>query len=257
MTDETVDIKKLANQYVWQVQDVDKALTRLAQDADELTREVQEHEQARKASQEQRDVLERQRASLQGERNSLMGQHAEATFTSDTAELQRISRRRVALDKELEEVNENIRECVGKHEEPDHQHRAAELSVTKSELEKRLPKKTFEMALNNPILESISKTLQDDADRLRKMHTAITLPAAPEEALQEARQQRGLQKGVDPAFLRQQAREKEARRNRINANRNAVLGAEAAHTGGEIREYDEDGRLTGDAIREALQTKSA
>lgn len=265
MTDETVDLKKLVDSYIWQVNDVEKALTRLAQDAEELTREVQEHEQARKASQEQRDALERQRASLQGERENLMGAHAEATFTQNTAEIQRISRRRVALDEELTEVNQNIRECVNQSEDTDHARRAAELTVTKDELEKRLPKKTYEMAINNPLLESISKTIRADAERLRKQWNSISLPGASKEAMEEVRQQRGVKATKDSAWLVEQERKRQERMERfknVAGNTDAVAAAMSrpkrkTPQPSVTATTDADGRLSGDTIRAALAAKQS
>lgn len=257
--EEKIDVKKLVDSYIWQVNDVEKALATLAQDADVLSREIEEHEAARKVSQDQREALERQRASLQGERNSLMGQHAEASFTGDTAQLQTISRRRVQLEKELEDVEENIR---GLNVVPsnDYGERAAGLRVRYEELAQRVPSHymlPMHVSTLTPFLKSIHDSMQADSTRLSEKLKDIRVPAVySSKQLEDLKRENGTSTKLDPAFLRvqeekRQAREKETRRNRINASRAAVIGAEPAHTGGEIREYD------GDAVREILAAKTA
>lgn len=264
--DETVDIKKLIDSYLWQVNDVEKSLQALAQRADELTREVEVHEQAKTDAQSRREALERHRATLQSERESLMEEHSEATFTQDTGELQRIARRRVALDEELEHVQETIRQCVIPAD--DYGEHAATLQVEKDSLEQRLPRQFYNTAANmHPMLEAISEVLRADAERLRKRWLAIKIPNVySKETLESVRLRQGNARKSEPAFLQRKEDERKARMQRfqnVEGNTDSMHAAmrvtyrepepRTTVTSGESR----DGVLSGDDVRRILAEKQS
>lgn len=261
----TTNLEVLVKGYAGNVRQLERDLSALAQDADELTGEVERHKEARKASQEQRDALERQRASLQGERQSLMGAHAEASFTGDTAQLQTISRRRVQLDKELAGVEEDIRGYVIPSE--DFGERCAELTVTKEELSERLPAMPFVANADTlpPLLHAVYKTVREDSSRLGKLLRSIELPAAFKQAVEKTRREKGVKATSSPAWLVEQEKK---RRERMERFKDVAGNTDAMHSAMSVsyREPEprttatsgsSDGVLSGDEVRRILREKQS
>ena len=262
MEEKQISLTNLVSGYTANVRALERDISTLSTAAEELTKAMEADKAEREATQANFDALRRNQAALESERDGLLGAFMESQLQGDVNEEQRVRKRRQEIDAELAEVEANILEASNVNTGSDHASRAAELAVSKSEIEKMLPKKSYEQALNNPLLQTVADTLRSDADRLRKLCNAIKLPSAPTAALQAARQQRGLKQDVDPAFLKQQeekreARKKEARRSNINAGERKRRAGTPAHTGTTPSGYEELGRLGGDAVRAALAEKSA
>lgn len=257
--EDTLDLKKLVNGYLWQINDVDKALTKLATDVQGLAREVEEHEEARAAAQANLARLRSNQEALREQRESLFRAHSEASFVQDTAELQRISRKRVELDKKAEEVAESISNCVVPSE--DFSQSAATLKMRHDELKQRLPSHSMlpmHVETLTPFLKSIYDAMKADSRRLYDKHKAIKVPALyTSKQLENLRLMDGRATNKDPAYLRRQEefrreRERKLRIKRQNEGERIRRGGGPVHTGQEVREQ-EGSSLADMTLREATK----
>ena len=259
---DTINLKVLVDSYTSNVTRLDKELIQLRRNADELAEEVAADKEQRESVQSRTETLERQRASRLSELEELRFAFGNAQLDNNVGEEQKLRRRKQIIDFEIAEIEQGIRGCVVSAN--DFGERAASLQVQKDELETRLPKKSYEQALNNPLLQTVANTLRGDADRLRKLWNGIKVPAASKDAVEEARRQRGVKATADPAWLVEQERKRQERLRRFEN----VQGSTDAMHEAMTRTYrepepsvkattDADGRLSGDAVRAALAAKGA
>ena len=265
MGDEALNLKVLVDGYSRNIQAVERELSELSQRADELTREVEADKAQRESVRECREALERERNAKLSERQSLMGEHAEATFTQDTGELQRIARRRVALDKELAQVQENIRN-LREVPKTNFGEQAATLQDAKERLEKRLPKQFYNTNANlHLMLEGISEVLRADAERLRRRWLSINIPNVySKQTLESARARNNNTRKSEPAFLQRRENERRERMQRFgHADSTDAYHAAMTRTYREpeprtsVTSGQESGVLSGDEIRKALAAKQS
>lgn len=259
-----MNLRAIADGYCRNIELLEKELTDLARRSSEIVKEAEDQKQAREAARAHLDALRRSQAALESERESIKAEFAEAQLENSTNKMQTLRKRNREVVAELEDIEGQISNAGELEPGDDLAQRAALLQAAKEMLEKRLPKPYYNTSGNlNPLLDGVGEVLQADAQRLRKWHTSIKVPAIYDKAtIGKARAGAGK---LYPLYENHLQEQENRRKEKMQRYEGVAGNTDAMHSAMRVsyREpeptatTDADGRLSGDAVRAALAAKGA